>query len=270
MAEGAPERFNAGCSDRFSGHFNGKVALVTGGNSGLGFAAASALARLGAQVMLAARRTKEGEQAACAIRDEGGVAAFVETDVTDAKSVKAMVDACVETFGRLDVAFNNAGITGQVNAEVADADEDIFDQVMAVNVRGVFLSMKYEVPAMLAGGGGAIVNCSSGAGLRGGPKASPYYASKHAVIGLTKSVALEYAQRNIRVNAVCPGLILTDIVRFGFADAPEKLARLSGRIPMARTGEPEEVARTVVWLASAESSFVNGVALPVDGGTVAG
>ena len=181
-----------------------------------------------------------------------------------------MVASCLDTFGRLDIAFNNAGITGQVDADVVAADEETFDRVMAVNVRGVFLSMKYEVPAMLQTGGGAIINCSSGAGLRGGPQASPYYASKHAVIGLTKSVALEYAQQNIRVNAICPGLILTDIVRYGFASVPEKLERLSGRIPMARTGEPDEVARSVVWLASDDSSYANGVALPIDGGTMAG
>jgi NAD(P)-dependent dehydrogenase (short-subunit alcohol dehydrogenase family) len=252
------------------GRFTGKVAVVTGGNSGLGFAAASALAEAGARVMLAARRCKEGEEAAATIRDCGGTAAFVETDVTDAKSVQAMVDSCLDTFGRLDIAFNNAGITGQVDADVVAADEETFDRVMAVNVRGVFLSMKYEVPAMLASGGGAIINCSSGAGLRGGPQASPYYASKHAVIGLTKSVALEYAQQNIRVNAICPGLILTDIVRYGFASVPDKLERLSGRIPMARTGEPDEVARSVVWLASDDSSYINGIALPVDGGTMAG
>jgi NAD(P)-dependent dehydrogenase (short-subunit alcohol dehydrogenase family) len=252
------------------GRFTGQVALVTGANSGLGFAAASALARAGAKVLLAARRRSEGEQAAAAINDSGGEAVFVATDVTDAESVEATVAACLDTFGRLDIAFNNAGITGQVNADVADADIDIFDQVMAVNVRGVFLSMKYQVPAMLASGGGSIINCSSGAGLRGGPKASPYYASKHAVIGLTKSVALEYATHNIRVNAVCPGLILTDIVRYGFVDAPEKLARLSGRIPMERTGQPDEVAQVVLWLASTDSSFITGVAIPVDGGTTAG
>lgn len=252
-----------------AGRFAGQVALVTGGNSGLGFAAASALAGAGAKVLLAARRRAEGEQAAAAINAAGGEAVFVATDVTDADSVEATVAACLDTFGRLDVAFNNAGITGQVNADVADADIGVFDQVMAVNVRGVFLSMKYQVPAMLASGGGSIINCSSGAGLRGGPKASPYYASKHAVIGLTKSVALEYATRNIRVNAICPGLILTDIVRYGFADAPEKLARLSSRIPMERTGDPGEVAQVVLWLASSDSSFITGVAMPVDGGTTA-
>ena len=151
--------------DGVPGRFTGKVALVTGGNSGLGFAAASALAQAGARVMLAARRCTEGQEAAATIRGCGGVAEFVETDVTDSGSVKAMVDSCLDTFGRLDIAFNNAGITGQVDADVVTADEEIFDRVMAVNVRGVFLSMKHEVPAMLRTGGGAIINCSSGAGF---------------------------------------------------------------------------------------------------------
>ena len=143
----------------------------------------------------------------------------------------------------------------------------MFDRVMATNVRGTWLSMKYEVPAILATGGGAIVNCSSGAGLRGGPRSSAYYASKHAVLGMTKSVALEYAARGIRANAVCPGLTLTSIVENGFADAPDKLAYLRGRIPMGRAGQPDEVAQVVTWLCSAESSFVTGAAIPVDGGT---
>lgn len=250
-----------------AGRFAGKVALVTGGNSGIGFASALEFARQGASVVLAARRKVNGDEAADAIRAAGGRAVFVATDVRDAASVQAMVRACIDAFGRLDVAFNNAGITGHVHTDVADADEHMFDEVMAVNARGTWLSMKYEVPAILAGGGGAIVNCSSGAGLRGGPRSSAYYASKHAVLGMTKSVALEYAERGIRVNAVCPGLTMTEIVRTGFDKAPEKLAYLSGRIPMNRTGEPEEVARAVLWLASDESSFVTGAALPVDGGT---
>jgi NAD(P)-dependent dehydrogenase (short-subunit alcohol dehydrogenase family) len=247
--------------------FEGRTALVTGGNSGLGLAAARAFALGGARVMLAARRREQGEEAVRSIRADGGEAAFVETDVTDSRSVRAMVAACVDRFGRLDFAYNNAGITGHVHTEIADADEEMFERVIATNVRGMWLSMKYEVPAILAAGGGAIVNCSSGAGLRGGPRSSAYYASKHAVLGMTKSVALEYAARGIRVNAICPGLTMTDIVATGFAEAPDKLAYLSGRIPMGRAGRPDEVGDVVTWLCSDESSFMTGAAIPVDGGT---
>ena len=247
--------------------FDGKVALITGGNAGIGLAAGHAFAGQGAKVMIAARRRAEGEQAVAAINAAGGEADFVETDVTSSASVQAMVAACVARFGRLDVAFNNAGIPGDVTTDIADAEEDTFERVMAVNVRGVWLSMKYEIREILKAGGGAIINCSSFAGLRGGPRSSAYYASKHALLGMTKSVALEYAARNIRVNAVCPGRIMTDLVTNGFANAQEKLAMLTARIPMQRVGLPEEVANAVLWLASSESSFVNGVALPVDGAT---
>jgi NAD(P)-dependent dehydrogenase (short-subunit alcohol dehydrogenase family) len=247
--------------------FEGKVALVTGGNSGIGLASAQGFAREGARVMIAARRRAEGERAVASIRSTGGEAAFVETDVTDSTSVRAMVQTCVSTFGRLDVAYNNAGITGAVNTDIAEADEAVFEQVMAINVRGVWLSMKYQIPAILAAGGGAIVNCSSYAGLRGGPRSSAYYASKHAVLGMTKSVSLEYAERGVRVNAVCPGLIMTDLIETNFKGSEDKLAMLTGRIPMRRTGLPEEVADAVLWLASDESSFVSGIALPIDGAT---
>ncbi|RJG08278.1 glucose 1-dehydrogenase [Massilia cavernae] len=245
--------------------FDGKVALITGGNAGIGFAAATAFAGEGARVMIAARRRQEGEQAVAAITAAGGEARFVETDVASADSVRAMVGACVEAYGRLDIAFNNAGITGDVTTLVADADEERFDQVMEINVKGVWLSMKYEIPELLKAGGGAIINCSSVAGLRGGPRSGAYYGSKHAVIGMTKTAALEYATHNIRINAVCPGLIMTDLIATGFAAAPEKLASLTARIPMQRSGQPHEIADAVLWLASSESSFVSGVALPVDG-----
>lgn len=247
--------------------FSGRVALVVGGTSGIGLAAAGAFAAEGAKVMIAGRREAEGLAAVEAIKASGGSAAFVQADITHPASVEAMVAATVESFGALHVAYNNAGITGTVNAFVEDAELAMFEQVMAINVTGTWLAMKYQVPAILASGGGAIVNCASVAGLRGSPGCSAYYGSKHAVLGMTKCVALENAARGIRVNAVCPGLVMTDLVEEGFAQAQDKLAMLTARIPMQRTGRPPEVAEAVLWLASGESSFVNGVCLPVDGGT---
>jgi NAD(P)-dependent dehydrogenase (short-subunit alcohol dehydrogenase family) len=247
--------------------FEGKVALITGGNAGIGLATALGFAAEGASVMIAARRRAQGEAAVEQIRQAGGQAEFVETDVTASASIQNMVAETIARFGRLDIAFNNAGVPGDVTKDIADADEDIYDRVMAINARGVWLSMKYEIREILKAGGGAIVNCSSFAGLRGGPRSSAYYASKHAVLGMTKSVALEYAARNIRVNAICPGLINTDLVTIGFAQAQEKLAQLTARIPMQRPGESEEVANAVLFLASDESSFISGVALSVDGAT---
>lgn len=247
--------------------FAGRVALVVGGNAGIGLATASAFAAEGAQVMIAGRRAAENETAVEHILRAGGIAASVEGDVTSADSLAAMVARTVETFGALHIAYNNAGITGTVNFFVEDADPAMYDQVMAINATGTWLAMKYEVPAILASGGGAIVNCGSVASLRGSPGASAYYAAKHAVLGMTKCVALENAARGIRVNAICPGLVMTDLVETGFASAPEKLAMLTAKIPMQRTGRPDEVAQAVLWLASEEASFVNGVALPVDGAT---
>ncbi|MEY2925625.1 MAG: hypothetical protein RL367_102 [Pseudomonadota bacterium] len=243
------------------------MALVTGGNSGIGLATAQAFAREGACVMIAARRVAEGEAAAAMINAAGGQAAFVACDVTDAASAQQMVARTVATFGALHIAYNNAGVTGTVNFNVEDADPAMFAQVMAVNVTGTWLSMKYEVPAILASGGGAIVNCGSVASLRGSAGASAYYASKHAVLGMTKCAALENAARGIRVNAVCPGLVMTDLVEKGFASAPDKLAVLTARIPMQRLGTTREIADAVLWLASDESSFVNGAAISADGGS---
>jgi len=249
--------------------FHGQVALVTGGNDGLGLAAARRFARDGARVVLAARRKEQGADAVALIEADGGEAAFIQTDVTDPQAVRDMVRFCVTTFGRLDFAYNNAGITGHVHTAIADADEEMFDRVIATNVRGTWLSMKYEIPAILAAGGGAIVNCSSGAGLRGRPRSSAYTASKHAILGMTKAVALEYADRGIRVNAICPGLTMTAMVESGFALAPEKLEYHRARIPMTRPGQPDEVARLVTWLCATDSSFITGIAIPIDGGSTA-
>jgi len=247
--------------------FKGKVALVTGGNAGIGLATALCFAMEGAQVVIAARRRTEGDAAVAQIRAAGGEATVVETDVTSAGSVSHLVDACVARYGGLDIAFNNAGITGSTASRIEEADEALFDQVMAVNVKGTWLSMKYEIPAMLKRGGGSIINCGSGAAIRGGSgMAGAYYASKHAVMGMTRNIAVECATRNIRVNAVLPGMVMTDLVARGFASNPEKLKLLCSRIPMARTGEPAEVAAAVLWLASGDSAYVTGTGLSVDGG----
>jgi NAD(P)-dependent dehydrogenase (short-subunit alcohol dehydrogenase family) len=248
--------------------FVGKVALVTGGNAGIGRAVCLALAREGAKVLVAARRKQEGESTVAAIRAGGGEATFVSTDVTSAESVRAMVRSCVQTYGRLDVAFNNAGITGEVTKTIVELDENRFDEVIAINLKGPWLCMKYEIPEMLKAGGGSIVNCASTAGLRGGARSSGYYSSKHGLVGLTKSVALEFATQGIRINAICPGMTDTDMVLGLSAAAPEKFAALKQKIPMARSASVSETADAVLWLCSSESSYVTGVALPVDGGFV--
>ncbi len=248
--------------------FTDKVALVTGGNSGIGREVSLALAREGAKVVVAARRQADGDHTLRLIRDAGGKAIFVATDVTQATSVREMVRACMEQYGRLDIAFNNAGITGSVAKDIVEFEESDFDATVAVNLKGTWLCMKYEIPEMLRSGGGSIVNCSSTAGLRGGARASAYYATKHAIIGLTKSVALEYASRGVRVSAVCPGLTITDMMAERIASAPEKFAVIQQKIPMGRAGSVGEIAAAVLWLCSDESTYVTGAVLSVDGGFV--
>jgi NAD(P)-dependent dehydrogenase (short-subunit alcohol dehydrogenase family) len=217
--------------------------------------------------MIAGRRRDVGENAAVQLRNEGLTASFVLADVSKAASVRSMVQACVDEYGRLDFAYNNAAVPGELVYPIADSDEDAAAQVIAVNVTGMWLCMKYEIPHILAAGGGAIVNCSSKSGLRGAPLTSAYVASKHAVIGMTKSVAMEYATRGTRLNAICPGLVMTDMITIGLADAPERIAELEVRIPMARAGEPSELGSVVTWLCSDSSSYITGAAIPVDGGS---
>jgi NAD(P)-dependent dehydrogenase (short-subunit alcohol dehydrogenase family) len=246
--------------------FAGKVALVTGGSSGIGHEVCLQLARQGARVVVAARREIEGEATAAQIRAAGGEASFVTTDVTSAASVRAMVQHAIKTYGRLDIAFNNAGNTGSVMHAIVDADEADFDATVAVNLKGTWLCMKHEIPEMLRAGGGSIINCSSTAGIRGGARAAGYYSSKHGVIGLTKSVALEYATQGIRINAVCPGMTETQLILRNVAAAPEKFAAIKQKIPMGRAGSVAEISGAVLWLASDESSYVTGTVLSVDGG----
>lgn len=252
----------------FMKEFEGKVALVTGGGSGIGRATALAFARQGAQVVIGNRNVQRGEETVAMIRKAGGTASFKRTDVLVAAEIESLVDHAVKTYGGLDLAFNNAGVEGTVAPIVQQTEAD-YDAVMDVNVKGVWLSMKYEIPRMLERGGGAIVNCSSVAGLIGFPNMAPYFASKHAVIGLTKVAALEYSAQGIRINAVNPAVIETEMVdriAEGFSMKKDELVPMH---PIGRLGRVEEIAEAVLWLCSPKSSFVTGHSLVVDGGFTA-
>jgi NAD(P)-dependent dehydrogenase (short-subunit alcohol dehydrogenase family) len=248
-------------------HFKDKIVLVTGAAAGIGLDVVQAFAEHGAKVIVA-DIDKQGEKVAEKIRAEQGDAVFHQCDVSSAQSVAGLFDFIEDTYGRLDIAFNNAGIDIEMT-KMAEGDEATFDKIMDVNVKGVWLCMQREIQSMLISGGGAIVNTASIAGLVAAPSMSIYGASKHAVVGLTKSAAIEYAKKSIRINAICPAVIDTNMYRRSLAKNPQKEPLINGMHPMGRIGRAEELVSAVLYLCSDTSSFTTGITLPVDGGVTA-
>ena len=244
-----------------------KVAIVTGASSGIGRVTAVALAKEGIRVSLAARREKEGEETLRLLKESGGEGIFVRTDVSNENDVKSLVEETVKTFGRLDYAFNNAGVV-EDPAPFASKTSSLFDKIMNVNVKGTWLSMKYEIPQMFKNGGGALVNNSSVFGVIANPQLPLYTASKHAVLGLTKAAALEYAKAGIRINAIAPGAIETEMMEQSIGNDKQLREALVALHPVGRPGKPEEIANAVIWLLSDKASFLTGHTLLVDGGWV--
>ncbi len=251
-----------------AGRLTEKVALVTGAGSGIGRASALAFAREGAKVVLSDISIEGGEATGQVIRDAGGEATFVYADVAQAGDVATLIDTVVHRYGRLDCAFNNAGIKGPI-APVAEVTEEDWHRTLAVNLTGVWLCMKHELAQMLQQESGVIVNCSSVAGLVGFRGSAAYVASKHGIVGLTKTAALDCAQAGIRVNAVCPGVVQTPMIERFTGGSPAAKAELIAMEPMGRLGTADEVAEAVIWLCSPAASFITGHALVVDGGFVA-
>jgi len=252
------------------GTLDGKVALVTGAASGIGRATALTFAREGARLIIADTNEDGGQQTVHMITENGGNATFVRVDVTQATDVEAMIGKAVATYGRLDCAHNNAGIGSRPRAPLHECSEATWDRVLDINLKGVWLCMKYEITQMLQQGGGTIVNTASIMGLVGSwSGTASYNASKHGVVGLTKTAALEYARSGIRVNAVCPGYIRTPLIEEALTSRPEMEEQIVSRHPVGRMGRPEEIAEAVVWLCSDAASFVTGHTMTVDGGYVA-
>jgi len=249
--------------------FIDRVVLVTGGSSGIGRATLLAFAREGAVVVNADVLEEKGREVVELVKHEGGAGSFIRTDVSRSADVASLVEQIVRRYGRLDVAFNNAGIEEPVPGKMADISEESWDRVHGINLKGVFLCMKHEIPVMLAQGRGSIVNTASTCGIVAEPDVASYVAAKHGVVGLTRAAAVDYAKDNIRINAVCPATTLTDqVIRVSRGD-PAKLKLFETYQPVGRLGKPEEIASAVLFLASDEASFMTGHALAVDGGALA-